>query len=158
DVFEEFDGVGVVGAKLLYPDGRLQEAGGIVWGGGEAWNYGRNGNALEPRFNYVRQTDYLSGACLMLPKKVWSALGGFDERYAPAYYEDTDLAFRARESGFKTVYTPFSEVFHFEGQSNGTSVESGIKRFQAVNESKFRASWAHAYRAGARLGRESPDL
>lgn len=158
DVFEQFDGIGIVGAKLLYPDGRLQEAGGIVWGGGEAWNYGRNGNALEPRFNYVRQTDYLSGACLMVPKEVWSSLGGFDEHYAPAYYEDADLAFRARERGLKTVYTPFCEIFHFEGQSNGTSVESGIKRFQAVNEAKFRARWAHAYRAGARVGRESPDL
>src|SRR3546814_19227182 len=58
--FEHFDGVGMVGAKLIYPNGRLQEAGGIVWNTGDPWNYGRNANPHDPRFNYARQTDYLS--------------------------------------------------------------------------------------------------
>lgn len=158
DVFDRFDAVGLVGAKLLYPDGRLQEAGGIVWGDGDAWNYGRAGNASDPKYNYVRQVDFVSGACLMLPKALWDEVGGFDEHFAPAYYEDTDLAFRVRSKGLKIVYTPFSEVFHFEGLSSGTSLSSGVKRFQKVNEPKFRERWADVYRTHAQLGREDVDL
>jgi hypothetical protein len=108
EVFERFDLVGLAGGKLLYADGRLQEAGGIVWGNGQPWNYGRNGNAADPKYNYVRQVDYISGACIMLPKTLWDELGGFDDYYVPAYYEDTDIAFRVREKGTKpfTLLSP----------------------------------------------------
>ncbi len=153
-VFEAFEGVGLAGAKLVYPNGALQEAGGIVWSNGQPWNYGRSGNAKDPRYNYVRQVDYLSGACIMLPALLWKELGGFDEDFAPAYFEDTDLAFRVREKGYKTVYTPFSEVVHYEGVSSGTSTETGMKRYQLVNQPKFKARWAEAYRNNGRLGQQ----
>jgi GT2 family glycosyltransferase len=153
-VFEHFDGVGMAGAKLLYPNGTLQEAGGIVWNNGDPWNYGRDGNPHEPRYNYTRQVDYISGACLMLPTPLWTELGGFDEHFAPAYFEDTDLAFRVRERGLKTVYTPFSQVIHFEGISSGTSITSGAKRYQKVNEPKFKKRWASAVRGNGVFGKE----
>lgn len=146
-VFRNFDRAGLVGAKLLYPDGTLQEAGGIIFRNADAWNYGRNGNANDPRYNYTRQVDYVSGACIMVPRALWRELGGFDTEFAPAYFEDTDLAYRVRARGYKTLYTPFSRVVHFEGVSNGTDTGSGVKRFQAVNEPKFRARWAAAIRA-----------
>jgi len=155
NVFETFDGVGLAGAKLVYPNGALQEAGGIVWSNGQPWNYGRSGNAKDPRYNYVRQVDYISGACIMLPAALWKDIGGFDEDFAPAYFEDTDLAFRVREKGFKTIYTPFSEVVHFEGVSSGTSTESGMKRFQLVNQPKFKARWADSYRNNGRVGQQA---
>ncbi len=142
--FQHFDGVGLTGSMLLFPDGRLQEAGGIVWKGGDPANYGRAGNPNDPRYHYCRQVDYLSGASIMLPRSLWERLGGFDPAYAPAYFEDTDLAFRVREAGLKTVYTPFSKVFHYEGQSNGTDTGSGIKRYQEVNRPRFKARWAAA--------------
>src|SRR3546814_12159712 len=69
----------MVGAQLIYPNGRLQEAGGIVWNTGDPWNYGRNANPHDPRFNYARQTDYLSGACVMLPLELLRGLGGFSK-------------------------------------------------------------------------------
>ena len=150
--FEHFDGVGMTGAKLLYPDGSLQEACGIVWNTGNPWNYGRNGNARDPRYNYARQTDYLSGACLMLPTDLWKQIGGFSEDYVPAYFEDTDLGFQVRAKGFKTVYTPTAQVFHFEGVSNGTNVSSGTKRFQEVNRPKFKSRWSAAYRGNGKEG------
>jgi GT2 family glycosyltransferase/glycosyltransferase involved in cell wall biosynthesis len=154
--FDHFAGVGMAGAKLVYPNGKLQEAGGIVWNNGDPWNYGRNGNASDPRFNYTRQVDYISGACIMLPKSLWDDLGGFDERFAPAYFEDADLAFRVRDRGFKTVYTPFSQVVHFEGLSSGKTIASGgMKRFQEVNRPKFKARWSRAFRNNGTVGREA---
>lgn len=153
-VFDHFSGVGMAGAKLLYPNGKLQEAGGIVWNNGDPWNYGREGNASEPRFNYTRQIDYISGACIMLPKTLWDELGGFDEQFAPAYFEDADLAFRVRDKGLKTVYTPFSRVIHFEGMSSGKSVTSGMKRFQEVNRPKFKGRWSRAFKNNGTVGRD----
>jgi O-antigen biosynthesis protein len=154
-VFKQFDHVGMAGSKLLYPDGSLQEAGGIVWKTGNPWNYGRSANPHDPRFNYTRQVDYLSGASVMLPKILWDEIGGFSEEYIPAYFEDTDLAFKVRAAGYKTVYTPLSVVYHFEGVSSGTSVTSGIKRYQEINRPKFKQKWVHACRLN---GEEGSDV
>ncbi len=151
-VFDTFENVGLTGSKLLYPDGRLQEAGGIVWNTGDPWNYGRNANPHDPRYNYTRQVDYLSGASIMLPRKLWNDLQGFDEAFVPAYFEDTDLAFRVREKGYKVVYAPFSQVFHFEGISSGTSTSSGIKKYQEINRPKFKARWHDACRFNGVVG------
>jgi GT2 family glycosyltransferase/glycosyltransferase involved in cell wall biosynthesis len=151
---ENFEGVGLVGAKLLYPDGHLQEAGGIVWNNGDPWNYGRGANARDPRYNYARQVDYLSGACVMLTKSLWDKIGGFDMHFAPAYFEDTDLAFRVREQGLKTVYVPQCQVIHFEGVSSGTSTASGMKRFQEINRPKFKSRWSQAVRNNGNVGKD----
>ncbi len=144
-VFRNFDNVGLAGSKLLYPDGHLQEAGGIVWNSGNPWNVGRNANAADPAFNYLRQTDYVSGAAIMLPMELWKTLGGFSPEFAPAYFEDTDLAMKVRAAGRYVVYVPTSTVYHYEGQSAGTSVASGMKRFQEVNRPKFKRKWTQGY-------------
>jgi len=151
-VFRNFDRVGLAGSKLVYPDGRLQEAGGIVWGSGNPWNVGRLGNADDPRYNYLRKADYVSGAALMIPRELWREVGGFSSEFAPAYFEDTDLAMKVRERGCFVVYVPSSTVYHFEGQSAGTSTAAGMKAFQEVNRPKFRRKWAEAYRNYGREG------
>lgn len=153
--FTHFDNVGMVGSKLIYPDGKLQEAGGIVWNTANPWNYGRGKNPLDPRYCYARQADYLSGASFMMPKKLWDEIGGFSEDYVPAYFEDTDLGFQVRDRGYKTVYAPLSIVVHFEGVSNGTSTSSGIKKYQEINRPKFKAKWSRACRDN---GNEGVDL
>ena len=146
DTFNSYDSVGMVGSKLIYPNGKLQEAGGIVWGSGRPWNIGNGKNAEHPMYNYVRQADYLSGASLMIRSDVWKETKGFSEELAPAYYEDTDLAFKVHAAGYKIMYCPFSTVIHFEGMSNGRDTNAGVKRFQSINAPKFRAKWRHAYR------------
>ncbi|MCL2309986.1 MAG: glycosyltransferase [Proteobacteria bacterium] len=141
DTLEQALDAGLVGAQLCYPDGQLQEAGGIVFRDGSAWNYGRNDDPNQPEFHYSRDVDYCSGACIALSRKLWEQLGGFDERFAPAYYEDTDLAFQVRAVGKRVLYQPQARVIHFEGQTSGTDETQGVKRYQVINQQAFFDKW-----------------
>lgn len=133
--------IGMVGSKLVYADGTLQEAGGIIWKDGSGWNYGRNMDAMLPEYNYVKEVDYISGAAIMIRTELWKQIGGFDDLYTPAYCEDSDLAFEVRKAGYKVVYQPLSVVVHFEGKSNGTDLQSGIKKYQVENNLKLQKKW-----------------
>ena len=133
--------VGAVGSMLIYPNGHIQEAGGIVWSNAAAANYGSGENPRDLRFNFAREVDYCSGASLLLKKELFERLGGFDTRFAPAYYEDTDLCMSVRAAGYKVIYQPESRLIHFEGATAGTNTQSGYKRFQEINRHKFYDKW-----------------
>jgi GT2 family glycosyltransferase/SAM-dependent methyltransferase/glycosyltransferase involved in cell wall biosynthesis len=148
--FQTFAKVGAVGSKLLFPSGVLQEAGGAIWEDGTGWNVGRGDDPDKPEWNYVREVDYCSGASLAVRADVFRHLEGFDSTYAPAYYEDTDLAFRIRELGFRVLYQPFSRVIHSEGITSGTDLASGTKRFQEVNRHKFVTRWKNTLQGHGR--------
>jgi O-antigen biosynthesis protein len=139
--FDAFPDAGIVGSKFLYPDGSVQEAGGIIWSDATACNYGRTRHPRSADLNYVRRTDYISGAAIVLPAALFRELGGFDERYAPAYCEDSDLAFQVRERGFQVYLQPASEVIHFESVSSGMDMTSGAKRHQEINIVKLIERW-----------------
>lgn len=140
--FESRPLCGIAGSQLVYPDGRLQEAGAWVFSDASAWNIGRFESRDEPTFRYARPVDYVSGASLAIRRDTFFGLGGFDERFAPGYYEDTDLAFAVRRRGFQVWYVPSSVVIHAEGISSAGVTESGMKRFQAINRGKFAEKWA----------------
>ncbi len=133
--------VGAVGSKLIYPDGRLQEAGGIIFSDATGWNYGKFQDADAGQYNFVRDVDYCSGAVLLIRRTAWDQVGGLDRFFKPAYYEDTDLCFSLRAAGWRVVYQPASVVVHVEGATNGTNTNTGVKRWQAVNHGKFLGKW-----------------
>ena len=145
--FERWPDTGLVGAQLVLTDGRLQEAGCIVWGDGSPWNYGRTRNPYEPAYSYSRQVDYVSGAALMISRDLWKQVGGFSPEFSPAYFEDTDLAFKVREAGFTVRYAALARVIHHEGLSNGADpeLEEGLKKYQEINGPLFKKKWAHRF-------------
>jgi GT2 family glycosyltransferase/glycosyltransferase involved in cell wall biosynthesis/SAM-dependent methyltransferase len=147
ETFSKFRDVGAVGARLVGPDGRLQEAGGIIWSDGNGWNFGRGDDPARPEYSFVREVDYCSGACLMLRRDDFFEVGGFDARYAPAYYEDVDLCFALRETGRRVLYQPRACVMHLEGVTAGRDLETGVKRFQVVNRERFVEKWREALAA-----------
>jgi GT2 family glycosyltransferase/glycosyltransferase involved in cell wall biosynthesis len=142
DTFARHPRAGLVGAKLLYPNGLLQEAGGLLWNDASAWNYGNRDDPRRPQYSYLREADYISGAAILVPAALWNELGGFDELYLPAYCEDSDFAFRVRAAGRAVLYQPEAVVIHYEGVSHGTDVSKGIKAYQLANAKKFHERWA----------------
>lgn len=134
--------IGIVGARLLAPDGRIGEVGGIVWRLGDAWNWGRGDDPDAPGLRHLRDADYVSGAALMIGRELFDAVGGLSAEFAPGYYEDTDLCFKVRAAGRRVVVQPAASVLHHEGASAGTDVEGdGMKRFQKINHRRFLDKW-----------------
>lgn len=133
--------VGAVGSLFVYPDGRVQEAGAVVWRDGSAFHYGWGKSSDDRRLNFAREVDYCSAASLLVRRELFEQLGGFDRRFAPAYYEDADLCFGVRALGHKVVYQPLSRVVHYEGATAGTDTGSGFKQFQVTNRAKFFEKW-----------------
>jgi GT2 family glycosyltransferase/tetratricopeptide (TPR) repeat protein len=136
--------IGAVGGRIVLGDGRLQEAGCISFGDGSTIGYGRGHDPDAPEFRFVRDVDFCSGAFLMIRAPLWCALGGFDPRYAPAYYEDTDLCLRLRQAGHRVVYDPAILVGHLEwGSSTGPDAATErMRRNQSVFLARHRAALA----------------
>ncbi|MGI8827979.1 MAG: glycosyltransferase [Chloroflexota bacterium] len=137
-VFARFPEVGAVGGKLVLPSGSVQEAGSIVWEDGSCLGYGRGEDPLAPEFAYVREVDFCSGACLLVRADAFRAVGGFDPRYSPAYYEDVDLCMALREKGYRTLYTPWVVARHLE---HASSDRDTARALQLRNQSRFAEKW-----------------
>lgn len=153
EVADEDDRVGAVGSKLVFPNGLLQEAGSLVWSDGSAWNLGYGKAPDTPVYNVRRAVDYCSAASLLVRRSAYDSVGGFDRRYAPAYYEDTDLCFNLREHGYSVIFQPESVVMHHGSLSHPAvpeSLQGHSKLSMEINRYIFAAKWA------VELGRHWP--
>ena len=128
---------GIVGSTNLNPDGTLQEAGSVVWRDGSTACIGEGMAADQMRFE--RRVDYVSGGSCLIRKDVWNELGGFDDAYYPAYYEDVDLCLRAAEAGWEVWYQPLAVVCH--ARSASTSALFRHFLFQRARET-FVNRWS----------------
>lgn len=113
--------IGAVGGKIIYPDGTLQEAGSIIWQDGTCGGYGRGDSPTAPQYMFRRSVDYCSGAFLLTPRQLFVEMGGFDESYQPAYYEETDYCVRLWRLGKKVIYEPNVAILHYEFASSSNS-------------------------------------
>ena len=128
--------VGAVGAKFIRTNGQLQEAGSIIWRDGTTFGYLRDADPNAPEANFVREVDYCSGAFLMLRTELVKQLGGFDDAYRPAYYEEADLCVRLRKAGWRVLYDPSVVIQHFE---YGSADATASTRLMARNHKIFVA-------------------
>lgn len=134
--------VGIAGSKVLFPNGKLQEAGGIIWKDGVLATYGRTEDAAMPEHNYMKEVDYVSGVSFIIRKKIWDEIGGFDTKYSPAYYEDADISFETRRRGYKVIYQPKSVAIHSEEQIYGSESKYDLLNFVEINRKKFIQKWS----------------
>ena len=130
---------GAVGSRILFPDGRLQEAGSVLWSDGTTSPLGRGLAADSRAYSYLRPVDYTSACSLLVRRATWDAVGGFDEEYAPAYYEDTDLCLAIRDRGEEILYEPRSRVLHHESASSDILFKQFLFR---RNVERIRTKWA----------------
>lgn len=138
--------IGAAGALLLYPTGWVQEAGALVRPDGTCSQIGWGCDPTDARFTSRRDRDYSSAAALLVRTSLLSAIGWFDLRFAPGYYEDVDLCFAVRACGMRVVVEPAATVVHWEGMTHGSEWRRGIHRqhtksLQARNRLRFVAKW-----------------
>lgn len=135
-VLDDKKEVAIVGSKCVKPNSKLQAAGSYWTKRGETFDRGQDDNPLKPEYNEFRYVDYCPGASLMIRRDFWEAEKGFDEQFAPGYYEETDLCIRARQRGFKVAYQPESEIIHFIG-----ATFTGHKEIRRKNQRIFYKKW-----------------
>jgi GT2 family glycosyltransferase len=144
-VLDGDDTVGVAGSRVLLTNGALQEAGGVVWRDGTTSGVGRGMDPNLPEFAIGRDVDYVSFCSTMVARDAWEAVGGFDPRFFPAYYEDTDFCLTACSLGWRVICEPRSSVVHEEGGSTGASFNRFLKlRNREVFVAKWRTTLAGA--------------
>jgi GT2 family glycosyltransferase len=114
----ETSGPAVIGGKLFYPDGRtIQHAGGMIrLPRGESDHYGYR-QIDDGNYDQVMEPDYVTGALFVIDRQVFETIGGFDDGFSPAYYEEVDYCYRAREAGFPVIYEPGAVAIHHESQT-----------------------------------------
>lgn len=116
--------VGAVSPRVLNSDGTLQEAGCVVFDNAHTWFHGYGADADDPAYGFPRDVDYASAACLLVRRRAFETLGGFDAAYAPAYYEDVELCWALRDRGWRCVYEPRSVVTHVRNASTDPDLSS----------------------------------
>jgi glycosyltransferase involved in cell wall biosynthesis len=140
--FDLFDNVGVVGAKRVRPNGRLIDAGGVVWKTGNRQQIGVNANAEHPQVNYTRQADYVSLSAIMVSRESWVAVGGLSEEFFDTGIEALDLALALHARGRKVVWAAPSIVTVSDDVAPSAGISSNGAGAAAL--ASFKAKWGDA--------------
>lgn len=138
------DTIGIAAPMMLFPNGRLQEAGARLDAEGNSRMIGLFDDPTLPRYNYARDVDYVSGACIAVRRKEFEAFGGFDLDYAPAYCEDCDLCFKYTDKGFRIRYEPESKIYHHLSVTSNALPGSYKMRQVRRNQQKLLDRWGEA--------------
>lgn len=151
-MFAQREDVGAVGAMLYYPDGKIQHAGVIVGLGGVAGHSHKNANrgdvGYAGRLTLAQNLSAVTGACMMIPRKVWDQVGGLDETFAVAF-NDIDVCLRIRREGYLIVWTPYAELYHYESKSRGYDETNPEKKIRLDKEKAlFGERWRKELDAG----------
>lgn len=148
EALEETPDAALSGCMLLNVDGTIQDAGWRILSNGWGYAVGRNADARDGAYTYRRQTDCVTGACFVTRALLFNDMGGLDTLYAPAFYEEFDFAFRARQLGLKAIYEPRSRVVHLGSASYGVERRNELSQ---INQAKFVS------RFGSILGKQPRD-
>ncbi|MEN6642398.1 MAG: glycosyltransferase family 2 protein [Armatimonadia bacterium] len=148
------DRIGIVGPRTLDPaTGRVHNIGGLIfYQAHTSFPLGRGASRHDLQLRQVLDVQYAEGSCMLIKRSVIESIGVLDEVFSPGYYEDSDYCFRAREAGFRIVYSPYSEIYH-HATVTATALEQsgkGISRVALRNEMIFRSRWAHRFWSEAR--------
>jgi GT2 family glycosyltransferase len=152
-MYAQREDVGAVGAKLYFPDRKIQHAGVVLGLGAHRTaghsHYGQAGMNLGymGRLCYAQDVSAVTGACLMVSRKKYDEVGGFDEGFAVSL-NDVDFCLRLREKGYLNVFTPFAELYHYESLSRGLDLEGkNAARYDKESE-HFRTKWKQVLEKG----------
>ena len=138
----EDPGIGAIGPKMVYPDGVLQEAGAEVRIDGSSCQFGKGGDPQDPVYGSEREVMYVSAAALALRRETFEQVLGFDLCYEPAYYEDSDLCMKIRQTGLRVVYCPDSTIVHHESATSRDLVQQlMLSAVVPLNQERFLARW-----------------
>ncbi len=129
----------IAGGMLLNRDGTIQDAGWRILGSGWGLPIGRDADPDDGAYTYRRSVDCVTGACMLLPAALFRALDGLDPFFAPAFYEEFDLDFRAMRKGGTVIYEPRSKVIHIGSASYGVARRDELS---IINHRKFIARFA----------------
>lgn len=147
DVLDSQSSIGLAGPKLVYPypPYDIQFAGGAVSPSGRVQFMGRGESRQDMRFTQQKEVQCYISACYMVKRKVLDVAGGFDEIFNPVEYEDIDHSYRIKAAGFRLIYVPSVELYHFESvTTNGTPNLSNTYLI-IKNGLKFKHRWKHCY-------------
>jgi GT2 family glycosyltransferase len=140
--------VGVVGARLLYPDGAVQHAGTLL--------HPRNIAVHAHAGIFKRESGYfgrailaqdfmaVTGACMMVWRRVYQEVGGLEEKHLPVAFNDVDFCLRVRDAGYRVVWTPFAQLYHHEGFTRGLGAAHGSRRQFKREKQYMRRRWRAA--------------
>jgi len=136
---DEHPQAGAIGSRLLFADGSVQEAGGVIWRDGNTAQVGRGRSPASRSYGCLRPVDYCSAASLLVRRSTWDVVGGFDEEYFPGYFEDVDLCLAIRQHGQQVLYEPRSQVVHYLSPPLDAGVNARLFR---RNAARVKAKWS----------------